>query len=51
MGLFDRFTKPKWEHKDWKKRLEAVEKLDDQEILSTLAFKDNAPRVRTAAIK
>ena len=37
MGLFDRFTKPKWQHKDYKKRIKAVEKLDDQEILIDLA--------------
>jgi len=50
MGLFDKFTKPKWEHKKWEKRLKAIEELNDQEILSNLAFKDDAPRVRIAAI-
>lgn len=50
MGLFDKFTKPKWEHKKWEKRLKAIKELNDQEILSNLAFEDDIPEVRIAAI-
>ena len=37
MGLFDMFTKPKWEHKDWQVRRDAVKNLDNQEILVKIA--------------
>ena len=33
MGLFDRFKTPKWQHKDYKVRIEAVKQLNDEEIL------------------
>ena len=51
MGLFDSLTKPKWQNKDWKKRLEAVKELDDQEILIELAKNDPDKDVRVAAVK
>ena len=40
MGLFDRFKKPKWQHKDWKVRLEAVQELNDQKIKKELDLDD-----------
>ena len=51
MGFFDNIMKPKWQSKDWKKRLEAVKELDDQEILIDLAKNDPDKDVRVAAVK
>lgn len=51
MGLLDSLRKPKWQSKDWKKRLEAVKELDDQEILIDLAQNDPDKDVRAAAVK
>lgn len=51
MGILDSLTKPKWQNKDWKKRLEAVKELDDQEILIDLAQNDPDKDVREAAVK
>lgn len=51
MGLLDSLKKPKWQSKDWKKRLEAVKELDDQEILIDLAQNDPDKDVRAAAVK
>ena len=50
-GLLDSLKKPKWQSKDWKKRLEAVKELDDQEILIDLAQNDPDSDVRAAAVK
>ncbi|MBQ6218599.1 MAG: HEAT repeat domain-containing protein [Methanosphaera sp.] len=41
MGLFDKFKKPKWQHKDPKVRLKAVKELNDQKILGEIV--KNAP--------
>ena len=51
MGFLDSLRKPKWQSKDWKKRLEAVKELDDQEILIDLAQNDPDKDVREAAVK
>lgn len=51
MGLFDRFTKPKYEHKDWQVRREAVKKLSDQKTLIEIAKNDSNFSVRCAAIR
>lgn len=51
MGLLDSIRKPKWQSKDWKKRLEAVKELDDQEILIDLAQNDPDSDVRETAVK
>jgi hypothetical protein len=50
-GLLDSLKKPKWQSKYWKKRLEAVKELDDQEILIDLAQNDPDSDVRAAAVK
>lgn len=47
MALFQ----PKLQHKKWKKRLSAVEKLNNQEILFQLALTDPVPEVATAAME
>lgn len=46
MGLFS----PAWKSKNPQKRLKAVEKLDDQNVLMTLAAQDPSKEVRLAAI-
>ena len=51
MGILDSIRKPKWQSKDWKKRLEAVKELDDQKILVDLAQNDPDKDVRVAAVK
>lgn len=50
MGLFDRFTKPKWQSDNWEIRLKAVEKLDDQNILTEIAINDEKAPVREKAL-
>lgn len=51
MGLFDRFSKPKWQHEDHFVRREAVEKLDDEEILIQIAKNDDEWTVRSDAVE
>ena len=51
MGLFDRFTKPKWQHKDPKVRLKGIKTLDDQYTLYKIAKYDSNSTVRSEAIK
>ncbi|WP_295115466.1 BspA family leucine-rich repeat surface protein [uncultured Methanobrevibacter sp.] len=51
MGLFDKLRTPKWKHEDWKVRLEAVEKLDDEKILIDIAKNDSDSDVRKEAVK
>jgi len=47
MGLF----KPKWQHKNPKKRITAIEMLEDQELLADIAKNDEDFMVRMAAYK
>ena len=49
MGLGDLF-KPKYKHSDWKIRLEAVKKIDNQKILLDIAKNDPESEVRKEAI-
>lgn len=50
MGLFGNLRKPKWKHEDWRKRRDAVKKINDQKILIELARNDPHDEVRRAAI-
>lgn len=51
MGLFDRFKKPKWQHKNPNVRLEAIEELYDLRILDEMAENDSDEDVRICASK
>lgn len=50
MSLFDLF-KPKWRHSDSNVRRTAVEKLNDQTLLATVARTDRSPGTRKVALK
>lgn len=51
MGLFDRFKKPKWQHKNPNVRLKAIEELYDLRILEEMAKNDSDEDVRICASK
>ena len=52
MGLFDSLRTPKWKHKDWQKRMQAVKfELDDEQILADIAKNDESTSVREEAVK
>jgi len=50
MSLFDSITGPRWQHRNPQVRKEAVEELDDQDILLQLATTDPDPGVQSAAL-
>ena len=50
MGFKDLF-KPKYEHSDYKVRIESLKELDDQEIITNMAKNDKNWRVRLEAVK
>lgn len=50
MGLFN-FSKPKWQHPDFKIRMEAVKYLSDKQLLYKIAICDESSAVRQEAIK
>jgi len=50
MSLFDAFTAPKWQHKKPEIRLQAIEELDDTEVLLELVRTDPDEKVRSAAL-
>ena len=45
MSVFDLF-RPRWQHSNWKVRMESVEKLTDQKKLARIALTDKESRVR-----
>jgi hypothetical protein len=49
MSIIDLF-RPRWQHSDWKVRMESVEKLTDQKKLSKIALTDKESRVRESAV-
>jgi len=50
MSLFDSLTGPKWQHSSPQVRKDAIEQLDDQEILLELVASDPDPAVQAAAL-
>lgn len=50
MSLFDSFTAPKWQHSDPQVREQAIEQLDDEEVLLGLVKSDPAAAVQAAAL-
>ena len=51
MGFLDKIFKPKWKHKDYYIRLQAVRELDDQKALIEIAKTDSSRVVREDAVK
>ncbi|WP_143872776.1 DUF349 domain-containing protein [Catenovulum sediminis] len=49
--IFKQLFKPKWQHDDPNVRMEALKKLEDQDILQQLASRDAAPDVRKTALE
>ncbi len=50
MSLFDSLNRPGWQHKDPAVRLDAVDQLDDPEVLVELAESDPDPAVQARAL-
>lgn len=50
MGFLDWF-RPEWRHSDWRRRLEAVEKIENQVTLARVAKHDEQAVVRSTAVK
>ena len=50
MSLFDSLTGPKWQHSDPQVRKDAIEQLDDPDILLGLVASDPEPTVQAAAL-
>ena len=50
MSMFETFTAPKWQHKNPEVRMEAVEQLDDPDVLLQLVEADPDPQVQAAAL-
>ncbi|MDM8558815.1 DUF349 domain-containing protein [Candidatus Parabeggiatoa sp. HSG14] len=49
--IFNKFSKPKWQHRKPEVRKSEIEKIDDSAILSEVAQKDENAEVRRAAIR
>lgn len=48
--IFDKFIKPKWQHRNPETRLQAVEQLQDLSVLSQIAQNDEVASIRRLAI-